>query len=169
MSQYHTACDAYICPCLLREYRPVPLFLPQKKHLCIFSLHGFFSYFAAPLENRWKICIICIHKRHNLLLLHLGHTALWDRFAHHFFVTIIVPHCFSVQKNWICPYNFLQLTVLMVLLEDNKTLQWLSSIFIKTISQSDLHSSTITSRNRKHNITFWMREKRCLSFKRPSK
>lgn len=82
-----------------------------------------------------------------------------------FFLTIIVPHCFSVPKNWICPYNFLQLTVLMVLPEDNKTLQWFSSIFIKTISQSDLHSSTITSRNRKHNIIFWMREKRFLSFK----
>lgn len=80
-----------------------------------------------------------------------------------FFKTIIVPHCFSVQKNWICPHNFLQLTILMVLPEDNKKSQWFSSVFIKTVSRSDLHSSTTTSRNRKHSITFRMRGKRRLS------
>lgn len=50
----------------------------------------------------------------------------------------------------------------MVLPEDNKTSLWVSSTVIKTVSWSDLHNST-TSRNRKHSITFWIREKRRLS------
>lgn len=54
-----------LCPCLLA----VPHSLPQK---CIFSPHHFEDYFTAPFENRWEICIIWIHKTHNLHLLQLG-------------------------------------------------------------------------------------------------
>lgn len=79
----------------------MPLSLPpgcaslssSKEHWHIFSLHSFDDYFTAPFENRWKMCIIWIHKTHNLHLLQLG------KVCTSILLTIIVPHCFSVQRK----------------------------------------------------------------------
>lgn len=68
-----------------------------------------FAYFLSTslggdFGNSWNICITWVHRRHNLLLLYLGHVSFWERACSHTYTLLYwyYPILLFNSKNCIC-------------------------------------------------------------------